>query len=88
MFTVYLHVLACVLSCHLINENDDDDDDDDVLSCVLNEYVMLRYIMLYWIVMGLVGFMISCSPVNCNFVSSLIIVFYDTERNVVLLYSE
>ena len=23
--TVYLHVLACVLSCHLINENDDDE---------------------------------------------------------------
>ena len=22
-------VLACVLSCHLINENDDVDDDDD-----------------------------------------------------------
>jgi len=26
---IYLTVLACVLSCHLINENDDDDDDDD-----------------------------------------------------------
>jgi len=25
-------VLACVLSCHLINENDDDDD-DDVITC-------------------------------------------------------
>jgi len=26
---IYMTVLACVLPCHLINENDDDDDDDD-----------------------------------------------------------